>query len=70
MRVTIIAVPCNGARVTTPLNRPPTLDLLTAAVGGANVEIVLGFAPRSATRNASSGISRSTASGCAWKLMS
>jgi hypothetical protein len=43
MRGTIIAVPCNGAPITTPLNGPPTLDRLTAAVGGGNVEIVPGF---------------------------
>ena len=43
MQGTIITLPCNGARVTTPLNGPPTRDRLTAAVGGANVEIVPGF---------------------------
>jgi hypothetical protein len=43
MQVTILEVPCNGARVTTPLNTLPTLDLLTAAVGSGNVKIVPGF---------------------------
>ena len=43
MQGAIITLPCNGARVTTPLDGPPTRDRLTAAVGGANVEMVPGF---------------------------
>ena len=43
MRGTIITLPCSGARVTTPLYRPPKLDQLKAAVGGGNVELVPGF---------------------------
>jgi hypothetical protein len=43
MRGTIVTLLCNGARVRTPLNGPPTLDRLTAAVGSGNVGIVPGF---------------------------
>ena len=60
----IITLLYNGARARTPLNGPPTLDRLTAAVGSGNVEIVPGSdtieyagkvvpASRSATRKPS-----------------
>ena len=43
MNGTIIALPCGAGGIVTPIDGPPTLEYLQAAVDGLDVEMVPGF---------------------------